>query len=273
MIFVSTSCLKGTRRLDEILEIYAGHGIKNIELGSGLEYVEDVGGLLGRYHDDMNFIVHNYFPPAEEPFIMNLASQDETIRRSSLIICKNAIELCHTFGYGLYSFHPGFRVNRSLELSFDMTSASVVSYHAAFENFSRSIEEIIAYAKKRKIDIAIENLEHKNEAYMMTGPEEFEIFLDIFPDVGVLLDLGHLKIASKKLNFSMDEFIKTVDENIFGVHIHENDGVSDLHLEPKNSEILKYLDYVDCGRVILESRDLDIEQIICNFEVLEAYWG
>lgn len=74
---------------------------------------------------------------------------------------------------------------------------------------------------------------------MMTQPKDFEEMLDLFPDFGVLLDLGHLKIASRRLGFKMNDFIDVVKENVFGVHVHENDGKDDLHLEPMESEMVE----------------------------------
>ncbi len=145
-IYVSTSCLKGTGDLREIQEVYSAHGIENVELTGGLEYIQDLDGFLDHY-SGTNFIIHNYFPPPCESLLMNLAAQD------------------------------------------------------AFRIFARSIEKISDYARSRGVPIALENLEHKNEAYMMTRPEEFARFQEIFPEVGVLLDLGHLRVSSDKRSF------------------------------------------------------------------------
>lgn len=120
-IYVSTSCLKGTKDLGNILETYRSHGIGNVELGSGLEYVEGVEAVLQKY-SEMNFIVHNYFPPAKEPFVMNLAAQDDGIRRRSVEVCKGALDLCGKLGYPLYTFHPGFRLDGTLDLGFELSS-------------------------------------------------------------------------------------------------------------------------------------------------------
>ncbi|OPY52216.1 MAG: endonuclease IV [Methanosaeta sp. PtaU1.Bin112] len=267
-LFVSTSCLGGTRDLQEILEIYSAHGIKNVELSGGLDCTGDAEGILKK-HSHLNFIIHNYFPPVSYPFIMNLASQDAMIRERSVAICKKAIDLCAQFRCRLYSFHPGFRVEKTLGLNFEFAGERLVSYEAAFEKFAISVEDISAYAKIKGVKIALENLEHKNEAYMMTRPEEFSHIQDIFPEVGVLLDLGHLKIASKRLGFRIDEFIRAVQDNILEVHIHENDGKEDLHWEPLKSELMELLLRVDCQTIVLESRNLSAERIILNLRALE----
>jgi sugar phosphate isomerase/epimerase len=267
-IYISTSCLKGTRSLQKILEVYSAQGILKVELSGGLEYTPNVVGLLSNY-PKMNFIIHNYFPPPSEPFIMNLAAQDENVREKSLGVCKRAIDLCSQFGWKLYSFHPGFRVESTLGLNFALSSIDLVPYDAAFSRFTQSIEEISAYARSRGVKLALENLEHQNEAYMMTRPEEFVKFREVFPEVGVLLDLGHLKIASRRLGFQEKDLLSAVEDNIVEVHIHENNGEKDLHLEPLRGAMMSGLGSLECETVVLECRGLNIERIILNLSALE----
>jgi len=267
-IFISTSCLGGTRDLREILEIYRVNGIRNVELSGGLDCMDDAGGVLDDYRN-FDFLIHNYFPPAKEPFILNLAAQDHEIREKSVALCKRSINLCRRIGCKIYTFHPGFRVERTLGPNFDMVGSKLVSYDLAFSNFMKSIEDMSAYAKGRGIKIAVENLEHRNEAYMMTRPHEFANFHEIFPEVGVLLDLGHLKIASKRCGFEVDEFIRAIQDNIVEIHIHENDGEWDLHKEPLAGSLMEYLRTIDCNIIVLESRNLNLNGIILNLDALK----
>jgi sugar phosphate isomerase/epimerase len=270
-IYVSTSCLKDGRDLSRVLDIYEKWGIKSIELGSCHSYMENVEGLLSQY-PDKRFLIHNYFPPAREPFMMNLAAQDEKVRSQSIAVCKRAIGLCSRLGYPLYSFHPGFRVVGTLDENFGL-SQPVVPYEVAYEAFSSSLDEVLSYAGECGIGVAVENLEHKNDAYMMTQPEEFSRLKENYPEVGVLLDLGHLKIASRKLGFEIEDFVNCVKDNIVGIHLHENDGASDRHLEPVNSEMLGCLDEVVCRRITLECRNLNMDRIILNLTLLEDYFN
>jgi sugar phosphate isomerase/epimerase len=263
--------LKDGRDLSNVLDFYKKWGIKSIELGSSHSYMENVEDLLSQY-PDKQFLIHNYFPPAGEPFMMNLAAQDERVRSQSIAICKKAIGLCSRLDYPLYSFHPGFRVVGTLEENFGL-SQSVVPYDVAYEAFSRSLEEVLLYAGECGIRVAIENLEHRNDAYMMTRPEEFSRLMENYPELGVLLDLGHLKIASRKFGFKIEDFIYCVKDNVEGIHLHENDGASDLHLEPENSEMLGCLDEVACRRIILECRNLNRDRIIRNLRLLEDYFS
>jgi sugar phosphate isomerase/epimerase len=270
-IYISTSCLKDGRDLSRVLDLYKRWGIESIELASTHSYLENVEGLLSQY-PDKRFLIHNYFPPSIEPFMMNLAAQDEGVRSQSVAICKRAIGLCSRLGYPLYSFHPGFRVAGTLNWNFGL-SEPLVPYEVAYEAFSSCLEEVISYAVECRVGVAVENLEHKNDAYMMTRPEEFSRLMENYPELGVLLDLGHLKIASRKLGFEIEDFICCVGDKVAGIHLHENDGASDQHLEPANSEMLGCLDYVSCKRIILECRNMNMDRIILNLRHLEDYFN
>jgi sugar phosphate isomerase/epimerase len=187
----------------------------------------------------------------------------------SVGIAQRAVELCHYYGRGLYSFHPGFRLEESLELGFELSSSRVVPYERAFRTFCRSVEEILQSSRGLGVRVALENLEHKNQAYMMTRPEEFLRFQELFPEVGVLLDLGHLKIASRLLGFRATDFLNAVRDNVLEIHIHENDGRVDLHQEPLGGDLIGLLEDVDCETIVLECRNLDMERILLNLQALK----
>ena len=60
---------------------------------------------------------------------------------------------------------------------------------------------------------------------------EFEkLFQEIKPEnLGILLDLGHLKVTSNLLKFNPYEFIYKLRDKIRIIHIHENYGKLDEH--------------------------------------------
>jgi sugar phosphate isomerase/epimerase len=201
---------------------------------------------------------------------MNLAAQDEKVRSRSIEVCIKAIDLCACLDSPLYSFHPGFRIFGTLKENFGLEP--LVSYEAAYKAFSSSLEELLSFSKERGIRIAVENLEHKNDAYMMTRPEEFYRLQENFTELGVLLDLSNLKIASRRLGFEIEDFIYSVAYNVAGIHLHENDGLSDQHLEPLNGTMPSYLDQIACRMIILECRDLSMERTILNSRALNDYF-
>lgn len=290
-LYISTGCLKNGKDVKGVLDVYAKAGIRNIELGSSLRYIEDGAKGIKKYKQeyDMNFIVHHYFPPPRDPFIINLASQDAVILRKSIEQVKNSIKFCSDLRIRLFSFHAGFRIDPDKALQsprgfrFEKDNA-VVSYDEAFQTFVRSVEGINNYAVEKGVKLAVENnvLSEYNlvngENRFLLGCEwkEFEqIFDRISSDnVGLLLDLGHLKVTSRSLKFDRYEFIDRLKDKVFLIHIHENNGKVDEHksLYP-GSWCLDVIaeDYFRSVAVVLESINLGLEEIAANKKLLEDF--
>ena len=72
----------------------ADNGFTNIELSGGTEYYDnfenDLINLKKEF--DLNYLIHNYFPPPLEHFVLNLASTDKDIYEKSLSHYKRAIQ-------------------------------------------------------------------------------------------------------------------------------------------------------------------------------------
>jgi sugar phosphate isomerase/epimerase len=234
-IYVSTSCLSSKYDYSQILDIYSKLGIKNVELGIYKDSTLDVTKLLKKY--GLNYIIHHYFPPPKEPFIVNLASQDEQIRKKSIDQIKNSIDFCADFDINFYSFHAGFRVDPDINLRFDFNN--IPEYEDSFNTFKKSVEKIVDYAERRSVKVAIENnvlseynlIDGQNKLLLMCELWEFErLFNEInSKNLGVLLDIGHLKVTSNLLKFDANEFIYKLKDKIFAVHVHENNGRLDEH--------------------------------------------
>jgi sugar phosphate isomerase/epimerase len=66
---------------------------------------------------------------------------------------------------------------------------------------------------------------------MLAEPGEFTRLLSDLPDehLGILLDLGHLKVTATTLGFDLTEFITAVAPAIGAFHLHDNDGTKDQH--------------------------------------------
>jgi sugar phosphate isomerase/epimerase len=237
-IFVSTSCLSSKYDYSQILDIYSKLGIKNVELGICKDSTLDVPKLLKKYN--LNYIVHHYFPPPKEPFIVNLASQDRQIFKKSIDQMKNSIDFCADFDINFYSFHAGFRVDPDINLKFNFNN--IPEYENSFNMFKESVEKIVDYAERRNVKVAVENnvlseynlIDGRNELLLMCELWEFErLFNEITSkNLGALLDIGHLKVTSNLLKFDADEFIDKLKDKTFAVHVHENNGRVDEHRCP-----------------------------------------
>ena len=255
-VYVSSGCLGYGKSVDGVVDIYIKNGIRGIELSSSHYYEPGIPSSLKRKEAD--YLIHNYFPPPQEPLILNLASQDDSIRRRSIDVAKNAIDACRELGCPIYSLHGGFLIDPDLDL--DRGDSKALPHDEGMELFFGSLEALCGYAAGAGIGIAVENnpcMPGLVGSLLFDDARDFEIMFGepAFSDVSVLLDLGHLKVSSGVLGFDAHDFISRVADRVAIVHVHDNDGVVDNH-DP-------FTDDSWCIRAIrrfgLEDRDLVVE--------------
>ena len=183
MIYVSTSCLKNPTDVIRVLNEYEKADIENVELGS----VHRFFNIKKLKRFNFNFIIHNYFPPPKTKFIFNLASQNKTIRNRSIKLAKDAINLCCEIKSPLYTFHAGFMVDPH-KLGVRFSKKNIANKQKSIETFVESVTDIIDFAKKYGIKIAMEpnvvqefNLvKNKNELLLFADLDEIKQFYGIF---------------------------------------------------------------------------------------------
>ena len=83
--------------------------------------------------------------------------------------------------------------------------------------------------------------------------------LDMFPDIGYVLDLGHLNtgLGRNLLGCTMDAFIKKVKDRVVYIHADNNDGIKDQHLGLNHGAldwqaVLDRLDIHQIRKIIIE---------------------
>ena len=81
-IFCSTGGFK-TRDFFESSQAFLENGIRNIELSAGTDR-PDFRKRLKQLNTEANLMLHNYFPPANDPLVLNLASLDNEIANRSI---------------------------------------------------------------------------------------------------------------------------------------------------------------------------------------------
>ena len=285
MIYISTSCLK-EKSVKKVLNEYAKAGIKYIELGSSHEYEEGINEFLYNYKREnyAEFIIHNYFPAPKNEFVMNFASQNPEILSKSMNLAKEAINLVQNLGSKLYSLNSGMRVDPAPNsLGQGLNFNKIIDYEKAFKIFTNSIKEICNYAEARGVKIAIENHElstkniigGENKLLIMTKQEEFlELIKRIDkPNLGILIDLGHLNVTSKTLELDKEDFINKLMGGIFMFHLHDNDGLSDQHKPVKiNSWVLQTLKQRRVDHtipIVIESVHDSVEDILKTKKIIE----
>lgn len=282
-VYVSTVCLANGSNVIEVLEAYDKAGLRNVELGTSRQYIEGLSLSKFKQHN-FSFIVHHYFPPPREPFIVNLASQDATILARSKEQIKKSLEFCQGLGIELLSFHAGFRADPDDNLRF--CQQHVASYEKAFATFVESLEEINGYAQERGVRIAIENnvlsdynlVDGGNPFLLLCEAEEFERLWQRIPsaNVGILLDLGHLRVTSHWLKFDRYQFIDRVKDKVFAIHVHENNGQVDEHRELDETSWCFEIISRKCFRglpVVVESWGLNVDKVVQQVGLVERVLG
>jgi sugar phosphate isomerase/epimerase len=211
--------------------MYEPAGFDSVELG----YCPDPSIDLRPAIADRSFdvIAHNYFRPIEKEFVLNLASPDDAIRRRSIQYVRSGIDFCNACGIGTYTFHAGFRVDPSPEFNFD--ADTVPDADDCLDRFVDSLGQILPHADRRGVTVAIENnvvedhhLVDGEPVVLLADPAEFKTLFDR-TDVDVLLDVGHLNVASRTLEYDRDRFVETVAPSVVALHLHTNDGTTDSH--------------------------------------------
>lgn len=285
--YISSSCLPYKKISDSVIAL-AESGIMNIELSGGTEFYEGIDNDLLKLEDryGINFLIHNYFPPPKEEFIINLANKDESEKSKIFKHIKNAIALARALGIDMYSIHPGFTIDilpltKGLPLS--IRKGEVQDKDLAFDTFYRNLDYIIQNMLDGLFKVAIENKEtfykNKNCTLLCNASEVFE-FLEYYrknPNIGFLLDLGHLNISSSMQAFDKSKFIDNLfykyKDKIFEIHLSENDAVSDTHeiIDEYSWQIdilKKYRDIIRGIPIVIEGRSLDLKDVIKQYKVV-----
>lgn len=99
---------------------------------------------------------------------------------------------------------------------------------AAQANAYAVMRDLTAEAQRLGVHFAIENLcRHPAEGtHLFTNEEYFRIFEDI-PDAEALIDIGHAHVNG----LDVERFLALNGPRVRGFHVHNNDGLTDQHLD------------------------------------------
>ncbi|MDO8126566.1 MAG: TIM barrel protein [Candidatus Brocadiales bacterium] len=241
-LYISSLSSTKTKVCDSVLDLVQ-LGFRNIELTGGTQYYEglEVDLVNLKQGHGINYLIHNYFPPPKEDFILNLASSAPDLKDKTVELIANATRLAEKLESNLYTVHPGF--TRDLLPEKDGIFFRAINSNGSNKNikedFYRGMDFLLYEVLRQDFKIGIENLFPINtsERYsFIVSPDEIFEFFDYYkdrPNVGLLLDLGHLNLASKTLGFNklnaLEEIFTKYTNKIFGIHVSENDGTTDSH--------------------------------------------
>lgn len=276
-LYVSTAWSEvEDNNLENIIETYVKNGINNIELSGGVNYEENVINILIKLKEKygLNYIIHNYFPPPKEDFILNIASEDRTNRNRSIKFIKDTIDLGEKIDAFQYTFHAGYAKKMKLtdEKYFKPTKGKI-DWKQTYKYFYESIDILKDYSKN-KIKLGIENLfpyDEKENYSIMCTLEEIEEYLLKYKDdenIGLLIDLGHLNVAGHYMDFNPETVSKYLLENykdsIFEFHISQNNGTEDSHdpisIDSCQLSLIKKYDIKNIP-IVLEGKNLTFDLV------------
>ena len=191
------------------------------------------------------------------------------------IFVIRSISFCDVTKSKLYTFHPGFvgdpegpSINKK-NYDFIWNQKFIKkNYNVAFKNMIVSLKEIVTYAKKKGVRIAIEtegSFKKKNFALMQKPAEFAKLFKYFSPqDLGINLNIGHLNLASRAFNFSREKFVSKIKPYVVALELSHNNRANDQHLPLKKKawywKIINDHDFINIYK-ILEFRNTEIRKV------------
>ncbi len=238
-VYVSSGAFR-TTSIDELFRLAKEFDIQHLELSSGMMYQPNFLDVVRDMKDDFNFLVHNYFPPPEQPFVLNLASSDTQTIQQSLAMCRRNIDLCKALNVPFYSVHSGFVLELQTEdlgkpeRQEALAKESKSNYEQAYTIFLRSVRALNQYAKQRAVGLLLENNVRTADGkavpnVLMSTPDELLRFMADIDDgnVGILLDVGHWNVSAETCGFDAIVGLRQVKSAMRCLHLSDNDGVRD----------------------------------------------
>lgn len=234
MIYISSSCVK-YKTISESVEFLARNDIKHIELSGGTNYYptfeNDLLELKDKY--GLTYQIHNYFPPPEQHFVLNLASLNDQIFNTAMSHCKRAIALAQNLGSNKYGLHAGFFIDPVVDdLGKKIRKSTISNKEEAIKRFCNGFK--ILQENSGPIDLYIENNvisatnfeTYGENIFMLTNSREyFAIKKEI--DFNLLLDIAHLKVSCKTLGLNFEKEFEILWEQSNYIHLSDNDGLHD----------------------------------------------
>jgi sugar phosphate isomerase/epimerase len=267
MIYLSTGLIDKKKNSFDTCRNFLKNGIYNVELSAGLYLKSQFKRILKLKSKNNNFLVHNYYPPSKQSFVINLASSNKLILKKSFNLAKRAINFSNRISAKYYSFHAGFLLDPKPNLlGKRLEKIRITNRDQAIHIFVDSIQKLNKYAKEKNVKLLIENnvitkknlrIFKQNPLLMCDDVEVKKILSKLPNDVGLLLDVGHLNVSSKTLGFDRIKYIKSLKKKIIAAHLSENDGIEDLNSPiKKRSWFWKYIKNLEYYTLEIKSKNI-----------------
>ena len=225
MLYISSASIKNDSIFETINQLKTI--TNNIELSGGTKIQEDIFENISKLNNKstkLNFLVHSYFPPPINNFVLNFADISDQTRSFITESMRYVKELDISY----YSIHAGFK--KDFKIKNEILEDGKGSF--AIESIK---ENINWFYDNYTESLALENLfpNGQNETCFASHIEEIVELLELDKRVFLLLDLGHLKISSRFYKFNYLEAVNLLFNNysdrILEIHLSENNGLEDNH--------------------------------------------
>ena len=210
-----------------------------LEFSSGMPFRSDMEKIF--LDTKIKKYAHNYFPAPEIPFVLNLASTNETLRLLSVSHCLKGLELSSKAKAPFFSAHAGFCIDPNPEeLGNQLNKNHELNKEKNWKVFKESLHVILKKASELNMKFLIENNViakmnlYENGINPLFCCEENEIkqlFREMKnPSLGLLLDTAHWKVSGNTLGFDFKKSINNIRHFIDCIHHSDNEGEFDNNL-------------------------------------------
>jgi len=275
--YVSTLAFNG-KSLEEITNI-SNESNLNVEFSSNLIFEHNNIEIFNKFSGKK--LLHNYFPPPEKSFVINLASDNPKILNLSVEHCKENILRTAYHQLPFYSIHAGFCIDPKISSLGKLIKAQKdCDRNKYIIRFKEVLFEIIKFAESKNVKLLIENNvlskdnftqnNFKNLFLCVESEEIIEIINEIDkPNFGLLLDTAHLKVSSSTLGLNLLEEVNKLLSYVKAVHHSDNDGISDTNDSIKNDYwFLPFMKKLKESFHVLEVRNLEAKSIKKQLKIL-----
>ena len=192
------------------------------------------------------------------------------------------MDLCSELGINVFSIHAGMAFNpKPRDLGKYQKKRASIDFDKSRKLVIESCFEIAEYAQKKGVQLLIENnvvpdfnlSEGVNTRYHFADPYETDKLRILFdhPNIGVLMDMGHLKVSAKTLNFEPFTLLEMVKKHVRVIHISENDGKRDQNLPiSKESWFWQYIPSEQLEYICLEIKPQSIEVLKEQMQIIRC---
>ncbi|WP_456366045.1 sugar phosphate isomerase/epimerase family protein [Thermococcus sp.] len=151
---------------------------------------------------------------------LNIGSLNERIRRASIEVLGETLEIASALDVLAVTVHPGHcsPVSRRYRMDYNLV-------HRA------SLMELEKLAEEHGVPVGVENMPNFPILDAQTPERLAELLKGI--NLGVTFDVGHLNTTTR----DFEGFLQIFQGRIVSVHLHDNSGESDEHLPPGDGTV------------------------------------